>query len=113
MEDVLDVYERPYDPDYPVICMDEKPYQLLGEAREPKDMKPGNDKKIDSEYVRNGTCSIFAFVEPLAGWHHQSVREHRTACSIHFFELPLYRLNGCFILVRRGLDGVYERLISA
>ena len=78
-EDVLDVYERPYDPDYPVICMDEKPYQLLGEAREPKDMKPGNDKKIDSEYVRNGTCSIFAFVEPLAGWHHQSVREHRTA----------------------------------
>ena len=79
MEDVLDVYERPYDPDYPVICMDEKPYQLLGEAREPKDMKPGNDKKIDSEYVRNGTCSIFAFVEPLAGWHHQSVREHRTA----------------------------------
>lgn len=79
MEDVLDVYERPYDPDYPVICMDEKPYQLLGDAREPKDMKPGKDKKIDSEYVRNGTCSIFAFVEPLAGWHHQSVREHRTA----------------------------------
>ena len=64
MVDGLDVYERPYDPDYPVICMDEKPYQLLGEAREPKDMKPGNDKKIDSEYVRNGTCSIFAFVEP-------------------------------------------------
>ena len=65
MEDVLDVYERPYDPDYPVICMDEKPYQLLGDAREPKDMKPGKDKKIDSEYVRNGTCSIFAFLNRL------------------------------------------------
>lgn len=79
MEDVLDVYERPYDPQYPVVCMDEKPYQLLGEAREPLEMRPGSNKKVDSEYVRNGTCSIFAFVEPLGGWHHQSVREQRTA----------------------------------
>ena len=79
MEDVLDVYERPYDPDIPVVCMDEKPYQLLGEARESWAMRPGDDKKIDSEYVRNGTCSIFAFVEPLGGRHHVSVREHRTA----------------------------------
>lgn len=79
MEDVLDVYERPYNPDIPVVCMDEKPYQLLGEARESWAMRPGDDKKIDSEYVRNGTCSIFAFVEPLGGRHHVSVREHRTA----------------------------------
>ncbi len=79
MEDVLDVYEFPYDPMRPVVCMDEKPYQLLGEAREALPTRPGNDKKVDSEYVRNGTCSIFAFVEPLAGKHHVSVREHRTA----------------------------------
>ena len=79
MEDVLDVYERPYDPLYPVFCMDEKPYQLLGEGREPLPQKPGSDKKLDSEYVRNGTCSIFAMVEPLAGWHRVRVREHRTA----------------------------------
>lgn len=79
MEDVLDVYELPYDPRKPVVCMDEKPYQLLGEAREPLVMRPGDNKKIDSEYVRNGTCSIFAFVEPLGGCHHVSVREHRTA----------------------------------
>ena len=59
--------------------MDEKPYQLLGEARDSWAMRPGNNKKIDSEYVRNGTCSIFAFVEPLGGCHHVSVREHRTA----------------------------------
>ena len=59
--------------------MDEKPYQLLGEARESWAMRPGNNKKVDSEYVRNGTCSIFAFVEPLGGCHHVSVREHRTA----------------------------------
>ena len=79
MEDVLDVYELPYNPQRPVVCMDEKPYQLLGEVRESWAMRPGNNKKIDSEYVRNGTCSIFAFVEPLGGCHHVSVREHRTA----------------------------------
>ena len=79
MEDVLDVYERPYDPKIPVVCMDEKPYQLLGEVRDSWAMRPGDDKKIDSEYKRNGTCSIFAFIEPKGGHHHISVYEHRTA----------------------------------
>lgn len=79
MEDVLDVYEMPYDPSRPVVCMDEKPYQLLGEARDSWAMRPGDNKKVDSEYVRKGTCSIFAFIEPLGGKHHVSVREHRTA----------------------------------
>lgn len=59
MEDVLDIYELPYNKDIPVVCMDEKPYQLLGEARESWAMRPGDNKKIDSEYTRNGTCSIF------------------------------------------------------
>lgn len=81
MEDVLDVYERPYDPAIPVVCMDEKPYQLLGETRQPLPMRPGDDRKTDSEYVRNGTCSIFAFIEPLGGRRHVSVREHRTAAD--------------------------------
>ena len=75
----MDIYEMPYDPERPVVCMDEKPYQLLGEATEPLPMRPGNDQKVDSEYTRNGTCSIFAFVEPLGGKHHVSVRGHRTA----------------------------------
>lgn len=79
MEDVLDVYEMPYNPAIPVVCMDEKPYQLLGEVRDSWAMRPGDDKKVDSEYARNGTCSIFAFIEPLGGMHHVSVREHRTA----------------------------------
>ena len=79
MEDILDVYEMPYDPTIPVVCMDEKPYQLLGEVRDSWAMRPGDDKKVDSEYSRNGTCSIFAFIEPLGGMHHVSVREHRTA----------------------------------
>jgi len=79
MEDVLDVYSLPYDPSRPVICMDEKPYQLLGESREPLPIQPDSKKKLDSEYVRNGTCSIFVFNEPLVGWRHTSVREQRTA----------------------------------
>ena len=79
MEDVLDVYELPYNPSVPVVCMDEKPLQLLGEVREPLPMKKGLDKTSDSEYVREGTCSIFAFIEPLAGRHHVDVQEHRTA----------------------------------
>lgn len=79
MEDVLDIYEMPYNPAVPVVFLDEKPYQLLGEARESMPMRPGDTQKIDSEYVRNGTSSIFVFVEPLGGIRHVSVREHRTA----------------------------------
>lgn len=79
MEDVLDVYERPYDEKRPVVCMDEKPYQLLGETRASWPMRPGDNQKVDSEYVRNGTCSIFTFIEPLGGRHHVSAKEHRTA----------------------------------
>ncbi len=79
MEDVLDIYEMPYNPTRPVVCLDEKPYQFLGEARDSWAMRPGDNKKVDTEYVRNGTCSIFAFVEPLGGRHHISVRKQRTA----------------------------------
>jgi hypothetical protein len=78
MEDVLDLYQTPYDPDIPMICMDEKPYQLLGDVREPLPMKSRSCKKIDHEYKRNGTCSIFLFCEPLTGKARADVSEHRT-----------------------------------
>ena len=78
MEDILDLYCLPYDADYPVVCMDEKPYQLLDEIREPIPMEPGRVRKIDAEYVRKGTCSIFVFGEPLTGWTHAHARERRT-----------------------------------
>lgn len=78
MEDVLEVYHRPYDPDVPVVCMDEKPYQLLAHAREPIPASPGHDRKQDSEYVRHGTCSIFVWVEPLAGQRRVDARPRRT-----------------------------------
>nr|WP_296476085.1 hypothetical protein [uncultured Acetatifactor sp.] len=68
MEDILDIYEKPYDPAVPVVCMDEKPYHLPGgEAREPLPIRRGDTRKTDSEYVRGGTYSIFVFVEPLGG----------------------------------------------
>jgi hypothetical protein len=78
MEDVLAVYARPHDPDRPVVCMDEKPYQLLGHARDPIPVKPGADLREDSEYVRCGTCSIFCWVEPLAGWRRVDAQPRRT-----------------------------------
>ena len=94
MEDILDIYEMPYNPELPVVCMDEKPYQLLGDSRIPLPMRPGDDTKIDSEYVRNGTCSIFVFTEPLMGYRHVSVREHRTA--IDWAEEIRYLLEVCY-----------------
>ncbi len=78
MEDVLDLYQQPFDEEYPVICMDEKPYQLLDDVRNPIPMKPAKPKREDSEYKRNGTCSIFLFTEPLAGWRHVAANERRT-----------------------------------
>ena len=79
MEDILDTYALPYDEDCPVICLDEKPYQLLDEHRESIPMKQGSPKKIDNEYERCGTCSIFVMCEPLKGWHHAHARLRRTA----------------------------------
>ena len=78
MEDVLAVYARSYDSERPVVCMDEKPYQLLDHTREPLPARPGSEGKIDYEYERNGTCSIFIFTEPLAGWRCSEAFPRRT-----------------------------------
>ena len=79
MEDVLDVYQRPYDPQVPMVCMDEHPVQLLKETRQPLPAAPGKPEKVDYEYERNGTANIFMFTEPLNGTRHVHVTEHRTA----------------------------------
>jgi DDE superfamily endonuclease len=78
MEDVLAVYHLPYDPEYPVVCMDESCKQLIGEVRDPIPCTPGKPVRIDDEYVRNGVAEIFMEVEPLAGRRHVAVTEHRT-----------------------------------
>jgi hypothetical protein len=89
MEDVLSIYKRPYNPQIPVICMDEKPVQLLDEIRDRVCARPlstdpdtgittgGRLQKIDSEYVRCGTACIFMFTEPLAGWRHTEALKSR------------------------------------
>ena len=78
MEDVLEVYSRPFNPTTPVICMDEKPCQLLDETRQSIPAKPGRVRKEDNEYIRNGTCSIFLFTEPLGGWRRCNANERCT-----------------------------------
>ena len=78
MEDVLDVYHLPYDPHYPVVCMDESCKQLIGEVRVPIPCTPGQPARLDDEYVRNGVVEIFMEVEPLAGKRHVMVTERRT-----------------------------------
>ena len=78
MEEVLEVYERPYDAAHPVLCMDEQPIQLLKETRVPIEATPHHAKRVDYEYERNGTASIFMFAEPLAGYRQATARPQRT-----------------------------------
>jgi hypothetical protein len=73
MEDVLEVYRRPHDPQHPVVCLDETFTQLIGESREPLPAAPGQVERYDCVYVRNGTASLFLAFEPLAGWRHVAV----------------------------------------
>jgi len=77
MEDVLEVYKRPYNPRFPVVCMDESSKQLVGDTRPPTEMQPGQVKRLDSEYERKGTCNLFMFIEPLRGWRHVWVTDQR------------------------------------
>jgi hypothetical protein len=78
MEDILDIYHWEYDGDYPVVCMDEQPTQLINETRLPLPVEPGKPAKYDYEYERNGTANNFMFTEPLGGWRKVSVRETKT-----------------------------------
>jgi hypothetical protein len=79
MEDVLEVYKRPYDAQKPVVCMDEVNKQLVKETREPIQAKPGQVERYDVEYERNGTGNIFMFFEPLKGYRYTETTEHRTS----------------------------------
>ena len=78
MEEVLETYEQPYNPNIPVICMDEQPVQLTKEVRAPIEATLNHPKRVDYEYERAGTASLFLFVEPLAGWRKVTARTRRT-----------------------------------
>ena len=79
MEDVLEVYHRPHDPNRPVVCLDETSKQLIAETRVPIPAKPGHPKRYDYEYERNGTANLFMMFAPLEGWRHVEVTDRHTA----------------------------------
>ena len=79
MEDILEIYKRPYDPALPVVCMDEQPTQLIKETRTKIPVEPGKPERVDYEYERNGTAANFMFTEPLGGWRKLNVRAQKTA----------------------------------
>jgi DDE superfamily endonuclease len=79
MEDVLEVYHRPYDEQRPLVCIDEASKQLIGETVRPLPPQPGQSERFDYEYVRNGTANLFMISEPLLGWRAVQVTQRRTA----------------------------------
>ena len=78
MEEVLGTYEKPYDSNHPVVCMDEQPVQLIKETRQPRAATKNHPRRVDYEYERAGTASIFMFTEPLSGWRDARARPQRT-----------------------------------
>lgn len=108
MEEVLDVYEQPYDPDKPVICFDEQPCQLIGDVLAPIPMKPGQVQRQDYHYQRNGTCVILMAFEPLAGKRIVEVKERKTKKDYAEFMKNLlekhYRHTDGIIVVQDNLN---------
>jgi DDE superfamily endonuclease len=103
MEDVLDLYEEPYDPAYPTVCLDEKPVVLHTQTRSPLPAQPGAVECRDYEYVRQGTGDLFVMVEPLVGWRHVAVTQRRT--RLDFAECLRY------LVEERYPDAEYVRLV--
>ena len=117
MEDVLQVYHRPHDPQRPVVCMDEASKQLIAEVREPLPARPGSVAKEDSEYERRGTANIFMAVEPLAGKRTVQITDRRTktdwALFIQYLLLTVYPEATVVVLVMdnlntHGIGSLYE-----
>jgi hypothetical protein len=117
MEEVLEVYHRPYDADRPVVCMDEASKQLIAEVRDPLPARPGSVAKQDSEYERRGTANLFMAVEPLAGKRTVQVTDRRTkidwARFIKFLLLTMYPEAAVVVLVMdnlntHGIGSLYE-----
>ena len=108
MEEVLETYTQPYDACYPVVCMDEQPIQLLGETRVPIAATKDHPRRVDYEYERAGTASIFMFCEPLSGWRQVTVRQRRTkidwAIEVEKLLRTRYALADKVILVSDNLN---------
>jgi len=114
MEDILEVYHQPYDPAYPVVCMDESSKQLVGEVHDPIPCKPGHPKRMDDEYVRNGVAEIFMEVEPLGDRRHVEITERRTRKDwAHFIKGMLDERYPDAILVRLVMDNLNTHNVAS
>jgi hypothetical protein len=100
MEDILTLYEQPYDPHQPVVCFDERPCQLIDEVLVPIPMKPGRTKRQDDEYGRQGTCCVLMAFEPLGSWRFVQVSMRRTAIDYALFMQALIETR------YRGIDRI-------
>jgi hypothetical protein len=118
MGDVLEQYEGEYDSQQPVVCLDEKPYQLLEDTHEPLPMEPGEAKREDYTYKRNGTCNLFMMYSPQADWRHVEVTGQRTArdyaeclkelVDVHFPDAQKIRIVQDNLNTHKGAS-LYER----
>jgi hypothetical protein len=108
MEEVLDLYEEEYDPAHPKVCFDEKLVAPEADVRPAQPMEPGQAERIDYEYERLGTANLFFFVEPLAGWRHVEMTEHRTkidyAHCIRWLVEQVYPQAHCVHIVQDNLN---------
>src|SRR5262245_33409073 len=109
MEQVLEVYKRPHNPRRPVVCMDEQPKQLISETRQALPARPGQPCRLDYEYVREGVCTVWMFVEPLAGWRDVPVTTSKRAVDWarqvkRLLEQQRYRKAECITLVCDNLN---------
>ncbi len=109
---LLDLYKKDYNPAFPVVCMDEKSKQLLGDSRKPIAAKPGSYEKYDYEYKRKGTCNIFMAVEPKAGKRFTKVTDTRTKADFAYFIVDLVEVHfpnaDCIQLVLDNLNTHFE-----
>ncbi len=104
MEQVLEVYRRPYDPSRPVVCLDEQPFQLVSESRRSIPMGKGQPERIDHEYTREGTCTVWMLVEPLACWRDVQVTARRTMVDRRLVDHPRYAKAEVITLVSDNLN---------
>ena len=108
MEDLLDLYAEPFEPNRPVVCFEEQPYQLLGDGIQPLLPEPGQSYREDYTYERQGTCNFFMIFQPLAGWRHVKITDHRPALDYAHCLKEIVQIHfpstACLCLVQDNLN---------